>query len=151
MLVDLIPILTTGGKSAVQRIQQNLASTGTNASGKTSRSVRFEVTQDRTIARLRILGRPYFMATETGIKPYPQYDKPSRDFVKSIKEWLQAKGGEMGAAYAIARSIHKKGTKLYKSGGRKDIVSNVIPGLSTQIQKAALDQFVKAYVANLQK
>jgi hypothetical protein len=151
MNVDLIPILNQYGQSTVQRIRNNLATTGTNATGKTSQSVRFEVTQDGTVARMRIYGRPYFMATETGIKPYPQYNKPSREFVAAIREWLAAVGGEQGAAYAIARSIHKKGTKLYQSGGRKTIVSNVIPDLNTQIQKSVLDEFVKAYIANLQK
>lgn len=90
------------------------------------------------------------MSVETGIKPYPQYDKPSRSFVESIREWLKDKGGEMGAAYAIARSIHKIGTKLFRSGGRKDIVSNVVnQDLSTQIQQAVLNEFVKAYIANI--
>lgn len=146
-MVDLIPILTQTGQSTVQRIRQNLASTGTNASGRTSQSLRFEVSADGTIARLRVLGRPYFMAVETGIKPYPQYTKPSRDFVSEIKDWLRTKGGNQGAAYAIARSIHQKGTKLWKSGGRKDIVSNVVNNdLFTQIQQAALNEFVKAYI-----
>lgn len=146
-MVDLIPILTQTGQSTVQRIQNNLAATGTNASGRTSRSVRFEVTNDGTIARLRVLGRPYFLAVETGIKPYPQYIKPSRDFVSEIREWLRSKGGNQGAAYAIARSIHQKGTKLWKSGGRKDIVSNVVNSdLFIQIQQATLNAFVKAYV-----
>lgn len=146
-MVDLISILTQTGQSTVQLIRQNLASTGTNASGRTSQSLRFEVSADGSIARLRILGRPYFMAVETGIKPYPQYTKPSRDFVSEIREWLRTKGGNQGAAYAIARSIHQKGTKLWKSGGRKDIVSNVVNSdLFTQIQQAALNEFVKAYI-----
>ncbi len=146
-MVDLLPILTQTGQSTVQRIRQNLASTGTNASGRTSQSLRFEVSTDGSIARLRILGRPYFMAVETGIKPYPQYTKPSRDFVSEIKDWLRSKGGNQGAAYAIARSIHQKGTKLWKAGGRKDIVSNVVnTDLFTQIQQAALNEFVKAYI-----
>lgn len=146
-MVDLLPILTQTGQSTVQRIRQNIASTGTNASGRTSQSLRFEVSTDGSIARLRVIGRPYFMAVETGIKPYPQYTKPSRDFVSEIKDWLRTKGGNQGAAYAISRSIHQKGTKLWKSGGRKDIVSNVVNSdLFTQIQQAALNEFVKAYI-----
>lgn len=147
MVVDLISILTQTGQATVQRIRQNLASTSTNASGRTSQSVRFEVSTDGSIARLKVLGRPYFMAVETGIKPYPQYTKPSRDFVSEIRDWLRSKGGNQGAAYAIARSIHQKGTKLWKSGGRKDIVSNVVNSdLFIQIQQATLNAFVKAYV-----
>ena len=150
MVVDLLPILNTTGQSVVQQIQSNLAATGTNATGKTSRSLRFEVTTNGNIARLRILGRPYFMTVETGRKATPEYTKPSLDFVQQIREWLQAKGGNMGAAYAIARSIHKHGTKLWQKGGRKDITSNVInQSLYNRINSAVLNEFVKAYIAAL--
>lgn len=149
-MVDLIPILNTTGQSVVQQIQSNLAATGTNATGKTSRSLRFEVTTNGNIARLRILGRPYFMTVETGRKATPEYTKPSLDFVQQIREWLAAKGGDQGAAYAIARSIHKHGTKLWQKGGRKDITSNVInQSLYNRINSAVLNEFVKAYIAAL--
>src|SRR5690242_227263 len=126
MTVELIPFLILTGQSTVQRIQHNLAATGTDASMKTSRSLRFEVQEEGTIAHLRIIGRPYFMTVETGRKPTPQYTKPSKDFVRRIKDWLQFVSGITGPAYAIALSIHKKGTKLWRDGGRKDIVSNVV-------------------------
>lgn len=149
MNVDLTKILSQAGADIVSKIRQNLAATGTNATGSTSKSLRFQVTTNGTIANLRIIGRPYFMAVETGIKPYPQYDKPSREFVKAIREWLAAKSGEQGAAYAIARSIHKKGTKLWQRGGRTDVVTNDVPGFNDLIRKAVLNEFVKAYIANL--
>lgn len=150
MKVDLIPILTKFGQSTVDRIKDNLSSTGTNASGRTSSSVKFSVSENGTIATLQITGRPYIMAVETGIKPYPQYDKPSRSFVEQIKNWLQTRGGDMGAAYAIARSIHKKGTKLWKAGGRKDIISNVVnKSLVDQISMEVLKQYTEAYIKAL--
>lgn len=150
MKVDLIPILTKFGQSTVDRIKANLSSTGTNASGLTSNSIKFSVSENGTIATLQITGRPYIMAVETGIKPYPQYDKPSRSFVEQIRDWLQTRGGDMGAAYAIARSIHKKGTKLWKAGGRKDIISNVVnKSLVDQISMEVLKQYTEAYIKAL--
>lgn len=150
LIVDLIPILNQTGSSVVQQIRNNLAATGTNATGRTSRSLRFEVTTNGNIARLRILGRPYFMTVETGRKATPEYTKPSRDFVQQIKDWLAAKGGDQGAAYAIAKSIHKHGTKLWQKGGRNDITSNVVnQSLYSQINAAVLNEFVKAYIAAL--
>lgn len=146
-MFDLIQVLSGYGQSTVQKIRDNLASSGTNASGRTSRSLRYEVTEQGTLTTLRILGRPFFMTVETGRKPTPQYTKPSRDFVASIREWIQAKGGDQGAAYAIARHIHQKGTKLFRTGGRKDIVSNVVnESLFSQIEQDVLKRFANRYV-----
>jgi hypothetical protein len=125
-----------------------MASTGTNATGKTSRSLRFEVTQTSDSQTLRIIGKPFFNVVETGRKATPQYTKPSQDFVNAIREWANAKGVP-GAAYAIAKSIHKKGTKLFQQGGRTDIVSSVInPTLIESISKSVLDKFAAEYLKN---
>lgn len=151
MIVDVAQILTGYGTSIVQQIQRNLASSGENASGQTSRSLRFSVERKGSKDILRIVGRPYFMTVETGRKPTPQYE-PSRSFVQKIKDWLAAKGLEQGPAYAIARNIHKKGTKLWRQGGRKDIVSNVItPSLFTQIEQDLLKEFGKRYLLALKQ
>lgn len=146
LTVDLIQILSQHGNSVVSQIRQNMASTGTDATGQTSRSLHFEVRNqgDKTI--LTVLGKPFFMVVETGRKPTPQYTQPSKEFVASIKQWADTKGlGKF--AYGIAKSIHQKGTKLYRDGGRKDIVSNVVnEGLSQQIAKDILTQFSQEYI-----
>lgn len=148
MIVDTLQILSQYGNSVVAQIQQNLASTGTNATSKTSRSLHFEVKDEGTIQTLTVLAKPYFMVVETGRKPTPQYTKPSKDFVASIKEWADTKGkGKF--AYGIALSIHQKGTKLYRDGGRTDIVSNVVnPELTAQITKDILVKFADFYLKN---
>lgn len=140
MIVNLIQILTQYGNSTVAQIRQNLASTGTNATGKTSNSLKFEVKNEGFKQILKITGRPFFFAVETGRKATPDY-KPSKQFVQSIKEWMQAKGVD-GSAYGIAQAIHKKGTKLFRAGGREDIYSSVVnQGLVDQISTAVLKQF----------
>lgn len=144
MNVDLIQILNPIGQAKVTQIQQNLASSGENATGQTSRSVRYEVTQDGTVTHFRLLGRPYFMTVETGRKPTPD-KKPSRDMIKNIIEWTKARGLP-GAAWAIAMSIQKKGTQLWRSGGRKDIVTSVTSGTGAEISQAVLKQFVNKYL-----
>lgn len=147
LIVDVLTILSNYGQSTVAQIQQNLATTGTNATGKTSRSLRFEVQEkgDKQIL-LVIGGRKYFMTVETGRKATPQFTKPSTEFVASIKEWMSAKGIE-GPAYGIAMAIHQRGTKLFQTGGRRDIVSNVVnQSLVDQISKDVLAQFATAYL-----
>lgn len=152
MLADLVTILNGYGSSVVSRIQSNLQSTGTNATGQTSRSLRFEVRQEGSKTILKVIGKPYLAVVETGRKPTPQYDKPSKAFVDSIREWTKAKGLSQSLAYAIAKSIHKKGTELFKKGGRNDIISNVInDSLASQISKDILQNFAKLYAANIVK
>lgn len=148
LVVDTLQILSQYGNSVVAQIQQNLASTGTNATSKTSRSLHFEVKDEGLTQTLTVLAKPYFMVVETGRKPTPQYTKPSKAFVASIKEWADTKG--MGKfAYGIALSIHQKGTKLYRDGGRTDIVSNVVnPELVAQITKDILLKFADHYLKN---
>lgn len=145
MVVNLITILSQFGTSTIEKIKQNLAASGTNASGKTANSLRMEVTTDGFKQILKIFGRPFFMTVETGRKATPDY-KPSLSFVATIQAWMTAKGVP-GSAYAIAQSIHKKGTKLWQSGGRTDIVSNVVnEGLTQQIARSVLTQFSESYL-----
>lgn len=152
MIVDLLTILSRYGQSTVAQIQANMATTGTNATGKTSRSLRFEVREQGDKQILQVIGgRKYFMTVETGRKATPQFDKPSAQFVQAIKEWAEAKGVE-GSPYAIAKSIHKKGTKLFQQGGRQSIVSNVVnQSLIDEISKDVLSQFATAYLKSIVK
>jgi len=148
MIVDVISILSKYGQSTVAQIQQNLASTGTNATGKTSRSLRFEVVNKGDVQTLTVIGaRPFFMTVETGRKATPSY-KPSAEFVATIKAWMTVKGVE-GSPYAIALSIHRKGTRLFQRGGRHDIVDNVVnQSLIDTISKDILTKFATAYLTH---
>lgn len=148
MSVTVAQILATYGQSVVGQIRQNLSSTGTNATGKTSRSVTFHVERQGTAEVLVVQAKKYFMVVETGRKPTPGV-KPSRDFVANIREWMAARG-KQGSAYAIARSINEKGSSLYRKGGRKDVVSNVVtPSLFQRISEDVLKNFANAYIAVL--
>lgn len=148
MVVSLIQILSQYGTNTVAQIRNNLATTGTNATGRTAQSLRYEVKNEGFKQSLTIFGRKYFMTVETGRKPTPQYDKPSAQFVASIKQWADTKGiGKF--AYAIAKSIHQKGTKLYQTGGRQDVVSNVVnAGLIEQMTQDVLSKFADEYLKN---
>lgn len=145
----MLTILSQNGTTIVDQIRQNLASTGTNATGKTSRSLRFEVIVNAGKQILRIIGRPFFNVVETGRRPTRLGANESEpNLVDQIKEWITAKGIS-GNAYAIAKSIHAKGTKLFQSGGRTDIVSSVInQTLVDSISKSILDKFAQEYLKN---
>lgn len=148
MIVDLITILHGYGVSIVDQIRQNIASSGTNATGKTAKSLRYEVKEEGSKIVLRVLGRPFIKTIETGRKATPQYTKPSYQFVQSIKEWAKAKGLPDGSAYAIAKSIHKKG--IAPSGN--PIFSSVInESLTEKIAKDSLNKFANTLLTNVKE
>lgn len=122
MTAEVLNILSSYGQSAVVQIQANTP----KATGKTARSVRFQITDEGDKVKFEILASKYFKVVETGRKPTPQYTKPSVQFVAAIRQWLDAIGKDTSLAYAIAKSIHQKGTKLFREGGRKDVFSNVL-------------------------
>lgn len=138
----------------VEEMRQNLASTGTNASGRTSASLRVVMTDTGG----QIWGRRYFRGTEQGRAG----GRIPRNFTSIIEQWIIDKGltpsaipykrkpsakwspkytpeerGLRQMASAIARTIEKSGTSLYRSGGRKDIFTNVIEENKESIKKIA--------------
>lgn len=124
----LTETLSDWADGLVKRIRHNLQATGTNASGKTSESLEYEVDSDG----VTIYGRPYFQGVEIG-RPG---GKVPRNFSGIILQWMQDKGidGKFGdtdsqkrsAAYLIARKIANDGTRLWNSGGRTDIYSEAV-------------------------
>lgn len=144
-------ILAQAGKSAVEKIQANLSSTGTNATSETSRSIHYSVENQGNKTTLTIVAKPYFMVVETGRKPTPD-KKPGREMIENIGRWLAARGKEESMKWAVAVKINKEGTDLYKKGGRKDIVSNVITDDFIQtIMKEILQHFAEAVMSNIVK
>lgn len=149
MNVELINILHQYGTSTVAKIRENLSNTGTTATGKTASSLRYEVTQEGTKATLKVIGKPFFAVVETGRKATPE-KKPSKDFVANIREWLQARGQDTRPAYAIALTINKKGSRLFRDGGRQDIYSNVInQNLIDKISLDLLNKFAQQFMTNV--
>ena len=143
MVVDLLTILSGHGGGIVDDLKRSIAPY--SATNDTVNSLRFSVTREGTIDRLQIFGREYIMAMETGRKATPQYTKPSFNFVDRIRRYLAAKGEETSLAYAIAKSIHAKGTK-----GHPGVISNVINDtLIDNISKDILQQFAKQYLFNV--
>ena len=123
-------VLKKFGDETVSIIQANLASTGTNASGATSKSV--QSTQKDN--RVTVTGRPFFYAVETGSGPMVNETKGNPTLQQSILGWIQTgKPGISenieGASWAISKFIHKYGTKLFRDGGRDDIFT---PAISEQ-------------------
>lgn len=147
-----------------QRIIRNMQAAGAVATGKTIQSI--EVNSRPDGGALTFRGRMPFGVMETGRKggriPY--------GFTSIIYDWMQAKGihgttfpyktdgehkfasaqerGDYSMASAIAHTIARSGTKLYREGGRDTIYSQEIPQTVTNI-KSALMRFMFAEVKSI--
>lgn len=149
--IDIRRILTSALEEAKVKIQQNLASTGTNASGRTSQSLTVEVDGNTGV----LYGRQAFGTVETGRKP----GRVPYNFRDIIYQWMQDKGvhakvegrrsqesADRSMAYIIARKIANEGSKLYRDEGRDDIYSNVLPLTIERVR----NEVTNVYIINIQ-
>ena len=143
-----------------------MQNTGTNASGRTSQSLRLEVTDFSFI----IWGRKAFSTVETG----RMAGAVPKGFNDIIKQWIKDKGISVTqipykrkesenwrpkyteyerslniAAGAISFTIKKSGTSLYRKGGRKDIFSNAFSNSLPEIKKEIQGEIIKQIKLNL--
>jgi hypothetical protein len=102
---------------------------GMSATGKTLASL--EVIPTEKGYELHANDSIYFM--EHGRGPtHPGATEGNPNLVEIIEDWLEAKGLSLNP-YAVANTIHKKGTKLYRAGGNSGV-------LSIPLNLATLDQ-----------
>jgi hypothetical protein len=149
----------------VAEMRDNLASTKTNASGRTSASLRVVMTENGG----QIWGRRYFRGVEQGRAG----GNVPRNFTSIIRQWILDKGltpsaipykrkpsakwqpkytpeerGLRQMASAIAHTIEKSGTSLYRKGGRQDIFTNVIEENKPSLAKLATKLFTDNLYGN---
>ena len=111
-----------------QRIIANMYAADAVATGKTIKSAAV-LSGDKSTAFADIKAD---ISAKRGKPPNTPPSKPT--LYEAILEWCKAKGikgkdekGTQGIAWAITTSIHKRGTTLFRQGGRANIYSNEIP------------------------
>lgn len=139
-------ILSKNGDDAVEAIKANLASSGTNATMKTSNSVSRTVTQVGSKTVLTVVGaRPFFPTVETGSRPSTK--NPSPDMIQSLTEWAQVRNVPKEAVWGVAKTILKDGSKLWQNGGRTDIYTIVreplVEAVKADIKRAMMAELKK--------
>jgi len=144
----MLSILNQESNSFIQKIRDNLESTGTTATGKTANSMYFKLTEEGTKIMVEVFGKPFMAVVETGRKPTPD-KKPSRAMIDNITEWVSARGKPDSMIWAVATKIQKEGTELFKKGGRKDIYSNEIEGFVDAIGSAITKEIADEYLNNM--
>lgn len=142
-------------------IIQHIWANGQNASGKTVKSLRVEVTEEGGTLYVR----NFFGTMETGRRA----GKIPYGFTGIIAQWMRDKGihgtpiayktkgvhkytpqerGDMSMASAIAHTIAANGTKLHRDGGRADVYSNVIPETMERLGNRLM-QLIHMYVETI--
>lgn len=146
----------------MRKIIDNHVNAGQMASGKTAKSLRVEVNSD---GEGQLIGKSFFGVLETGRKP----GKIPRNFAAIIKQWMSDKGinatpipykrggkhkyseqerANWSMAYAIAKTIAKKGTVQFRKGARNDIYSKEIDDVKKRIV-ARFGEFIHTQIENI--
>lgn len=133
-MAEIFEVIQSQGIELINNIRANLGDSGTNATNKTSQSLRIEIKQEGTKFKLQLFGRPFFMTVQTGRRPSDK--KPSREMIENLTEWVNARGIDESAVWAIATKIQQRGTRLWLEGGRDDIVN---PAVDTFINDVGQD------------
>lgn len=127
-------VILTALQDLRKRIIANMNAVGAYATGKTEQSLMVEMSKEGDAVVGTLSARPFFGAIETGSKPWrTQYKRPPKFFVDIIQEWADAKGIDAPAG-AIAMSLMRRGSKLYRDGGRDTIYSNEIPNTISSVE-----------------
>jgi hypothetical protein len=135
---EIMSILSNNTESFIGKVKANLDSSGTTATGESKKSLRYEIKEEGSKIVLTVFGKPYFAVVETGRKPGGGV---SRAMIQNLTKWVAVRGLEEGMVWGIAKKIDKEGTKLFKSGGRKDIYTNEKQGFTDKV----FDEVVKSY------
>lgn len=147
---EIFDLIQDKGIDLINNIRVNLGSTGTNATVKTSQSLRIELKQEGTKYSLTLFGRPFFMTVQTGRKPTPD-KKPSREMIDNLKEWVNARGIDESAVWAIATKIQQRGTRLWFEGGRTDIVDPAVDTFVNDVSQSFLEAEADNYVLKVRQ
>jgi hypothetical protein len=136
--MEITELLNQEGIQLMNDIRANMGAAGMNVTGDTGASLRIEIKQEGTRTRMTLYGRPYFMTVQTGRKPTPG-KKPSREMIDNITTWVEGRGMDPDAVWAIATKIQEKGTKLWQAGGRTDIVDPAVEDFIDEVGHKLLD------------
>ena len=121
-------ILNDFGNSSVNDIRSNIKRAGKNVTGETSAAITSEmITPDR----VQVSGPSYVYTLEDGRGPRRGTTKS--EFPSKLRTWLIKRGNYKNFGNTIEQAtrslqflINKRGTKLWREGGRKDILTPVV-------------------------
>lgn len=141
--------------NCVNEIKRRSTAAGQVATGKTLRALEVRLRAEGTAVIGEIWGRPYTGALETGSRPARKRGTAGErsQMIRAMKEWCAVRGLTTGMtdkqaenfACWMAWYIKKYGTKLYRRGGRRDIITPALDAtrdtLNTRLGEYAAQLF----------
>lgn len=119
------------------RIAANMEKADQIVSGRTRDSMQVEIRDNGGV----LTGRRAFATLETGSRPWSKQPKRvPKFFADIIGEWIDKRGLDLNK-WAVAHTIIRKGSKLYREGGRADIYSPELQPTIDRIGDRILDQY----------
>ena len=138
-------------------IRNAINTMGLRASGATSRSLRVEVTSNE----VALWGRKFFASLEYGSRPWTGVTGIRCSFVQFrdiIRDWAAAKGLSFGehkeherVIAAIAMSIIRNGSRLYRNGAYQDVYDTLIAAAVKDMETVAIDKVGTAFDIEINK
>lgn len=146
--INVESILIKGLSDFKQRVAENILSKGVFASGRTTESMRVDVSGDTGI----MWGRENFSNIEEGVSPAEAKLKSST-LANSIYWWSMSKGIEFANeskrnsfARIVANNLEYYGSWLYRNGGRKDIYTSEVPQLIKEVSENTTNAIVQTKI-----
>jgi len=134
--MDAYRILDDALRTCVDDIKRRHVQAGQKATGKTMNALEVRMRQEGAAIIGEIWGFDYTGAWETGSRPARRKgtDEERRAMVRNLKEWATVRGLTVGMtdkqaenlAKYLAWYIKRYGSKLWREGGRRDIITPAI-------------------------
>lgn len=152
--MDLYQTIQRTLLDAVEDIKRRSTQAGQVATGRTLRALEVRMKAEGQEIIGQIWGRPFTGALETGSRPARREGtaQTKAAMVRAIKEWCAIRGLTAGMTDQQAENfarwlswyIKRYGTKLYRQGGRRDIITPAI-----EATKKVLDERLELYFEQL--
>ena len=113
-------ILEKFGQDSVNLLRSNISKAGQNATGETSNNITSDMLSN---TRVQVTAPSYVYVLETGRKP--RESSQESDFRSKLEKWITARGLDITVS-SLQYLINKRGTKLWREGGRKDIITPIL-------------------------
>lgn len=139
----MVQVLTVYGAIGEQVLKD--AVDKVSATHKTIESIRSEITDTEKSTRLQLIAREWFSLIEKGRGPTSK--GPSHEMIEFLTDYAQARGMSKpeNAAWAIAKTINKKGDKTHRAGGRI-VYSDELIKFVDEVIKAITNEFKGFYI-----
>lgn len=159
-MADIESILAEALEVSVREIRQAITATGSNATGRTAESLEARVRKEGEGLVGGVYGRPYAWALETGSRPASRKGTATsrQQFINDLYLWCKARGLPNGAVSEEQRlrfakflkwRINKYGTRLYRRGGRRDIITPSFERLERELPSKIGGYYITEIVKSL--